>query len=113
LSHLSGTLTNRISKLGIEAMVMDATETAVPALAWSLDDADDDATERYTWGMTWAHAGVVLMCAVVLAGAIGFGGWAWMMLHSNDIAQRVVKLSTSPPPSASRDNSLPPAEPLP
>ena len=70
---------------GDETTVLpDTTVTEVrDGLAWSLDDTDEPdstepdeqgAPELQSWRTTWRNAGLLVLCAAVLAGVIGVGG---------------------------------------
>jgi hypothetical protein len=64
--------------------VPDAGPTEAVGLAWSVDDTtpadpfDNAPTERYSWPVAWLNVALVLVCAAVMAGVVGFGRWLWI-----------------------------------
>ena len=80
-------------------VVPDVGPTYAAELAWSSEAETVDyaaPTQRYTWTATWRNAGMLFVCAALLAGAIGFGGWQWA--HHRDTGTA----PTAAPPSARR-----------
>jgi hypothetical protein len=53
----------------------DSRPASVSNEAWSLEDESDTPTEPYTWPSAWLRAGLLVLCAAVIAGVIWAVGW--------------------------------------
>jgi Protein of unknown function (DUF732) len=62
--------------------------------AWSMDQAEE-STERYTWGITWQRAGLVILAAAMMFMAILGIGWTLMAHHHTP--PRPTSTPTAPP----------------
>jgi Protein of unknown function (DUF732) len=84
-------------------IVPSAAPTDLVELAWSsdVDVPDELPTDRYTWRATWAHVAVFIVCAAVLAGALGFGTWVWVR-HRDMLPPASHSISAAIQPPATR-----------
>jgi hypothetical protein len=55
-----------------ETTVLDTSKAAAPDLAWSLDGDDDEQApaERYSWGLVWRNAALLVVVAAALAAVL-------------------------------------------
>jgi len=78
-----------------ETTLVPALTEAAPDLAWSSED-DTEVIQRQSWGLTWGRAAVLLAVTIVVALAVGFGGWALLRMHDKIASSGPV---TNPPTS--------------
>ncbi|HZC09066.1 MAG TPA: DUF732 domain-containing protein [Mycobacterium sp.] len=81
--------------------VVDQTPTLGAGHAWSMEDMDA-ATERYSWRMTWARVGLLILAAAVLFVVTLAVGW---ML----VEKRGARGSSAPQPRSAAASPTPPA----
>jgi hypothetical protein len=89
--------------------------TQAAELAWSSEDDTEDygaPTERYSWTAAWMNAGLLILCAAVLAGVIGIVGVTWVWDHETQAPTPTPTSSPAQlPPAAAPTSPMDPAAP--
>jgi cytoskeletal protein RodZ len=91
------------------------TQAAAPVeLAWSREDAGMTQLLRYPWRLAWSRAGLVVLCGIVVAVALGAIGWQVFGPQAPAPPRPTTAPSVAvPAPATNNPTAAPPAIPPP